>query len=179
MKKVAVSNNIEINPKILDLLTSISKKSYYYLEQILNEDNYNFINKHQFPNYSLLTEFFQKNQVTPKDLNKNVTHYFNLQNINTYYNDDDLKKNNQNIILDYIKSNSIPENEKKNIQQEFKNLLNFLPNTADELNIEKLINKEYYNIKSNLHLVSSSVKKIDNENLTYDVTTNSLNISNY
>jgi len=179
MKKVAVSNDIEINPKILDLLTSISKKSYYYLEQILNEDNYNFINKHQFPNYSLLKEFFPKNQVTPKDLNKNITHYFNLQNINEYYNYNDLKKNNQNIILDYIKSNSISENEKKHIQQEFKNLLNFSPNTANELNIEKLINKEYYNIKSNLHLVSSSVKKIDNETLTYDVTTNSLNISNY
>lgn len=179
MKKVAISHNIEINPKILDLLTSISKKSYYYLEQILNEDNYNFINKHQFPNYSLLKEFFPKNQVTPKDLNENITHYFNLQNINKYYNNDDLKKNNQNIILDYIKSNSISENEKKNIQQKFKNLLNFSPNAIDELNIEKLINKEYYNIKSNLHLVSSSVKKIDNENLTYDVTTNSLNISNY
>ena len=43
--------------KILDLLTKLSKKSYHYLEQILNEDNYNFINKHQFPNYLLLKEF--------------------------------------------------------------------------------------------------------------------------
>ena len=178
MKKVGISNDIHINKKILDLLTSISKKSYYYLEQILNEDNYNFINKHQFPNYSLLKEFFPNNIVTTKDLNKKITHYFNLQNINKYYTKNDLKKNNQQIISHYINSNSILEDEKITIKKQFNNLLNFSPNKIDELNIEKLINKEYYNIKSNLHLVSSSIKKY-NENLTYDATTNSLNISNY
>jgi hypothetical protein len=179
MKKVSISNNIQINPQILELLTSISKKSYYYLEQILNEDNYNFINKHQFPNYSILKEFFPNNQVTPNDLNNKITHYFNLQNINKYYTSNDLKKINKNIITDYINSDLIPDKEKEKVKNKFSNILKYSSNANYELNIEKLINKEYYNIKSNLHLMSSSIKKNDNLDLTYDVTTNSLNVSNY
>ena len=85
--------------------------------------NYNFINKHQFPNYSILKEFFPNNQVTPKDLNNKITHYFNLQNINKYHTSNDLKKINKNIITDYINSDLISDEEKKKVQNKFSNLL--------------------------------------------------------
>lgn len=179
MKKVSINNNIQINKKILDLLTAISKKSYYYLEQILNEENYNFINKHQFPNYSLLKEFFPNNQVNKNDLDKTITHYFNLQNINNFYTDKDIKECNKNIINEYINSNKLSPKEKNKIKDKFSNILNYKQNSNDILNIEKIINKEYYNIKSNLHLISTNIKDNDNIDLTYDATTNSLNISNY
>lgn len=179
MKKVSINNNIQINEKILDLLTKLSKKSYHYLEQILNEDNYNFINKHQFPNYLLLKEFFSDNIITPNDLNINITNYYNLININNYVNSNQLKYINKNIINEYLKSNKISKEDQANIKKKFSNIINYTSNPDDNLNIEKLINKEYYNIKSNFHLISSNINKTDNYDLTYDVTTNSLNISNY
>jgi hypothetical protein len=174
MKKVTLNNNIKVNSKILELLTAISKKSYYYLEQLLNEENYNEKKLHQFPNYSLLTEFFSENK--SKNLDINVTHYFNLNNINRYQTPLDIKKINKNIINEYINSESISKKEKELIQKKYSNLLNFI-SKSEEINVEQIINKEYYNIKSNFHLSSSNNQEI--ENVTYNATIGSLNLSNY
>lgn len=177
MKKTNLASNIEVNPKIIELLTKISKKSYKYLEEILNEENYYSQIKHQFPNYLILKEFFSKSESTKLDLNKNITNYFSLVNINTYYSINDIKANNKLILNSYINSNKISEDNKNKIKKEFSTILNYSSNFNDELNIEKVINNEYYNIKSNLHIMTSSLN--NDIDFTYDATTNSLNLSNY
>lgn len=177
MKKTNLASNIEVNPKIIELLTKISKKSYKYLEEILNEENYSSQTKHQFPNYLILKEFFSKSESTKLDLNKNITNYFSLVNINTYYSINDIKANNKLILNSYINSNKISEDNKNKIKKEFSTILNYSSNFNDELNIEKVINNEYYNIKSNLHIMTSSLN--NDIDFTYDATTNSLNLSNY
>lgn len=177
MKKTNLASNIEVNPKIIELLTKISKKSYKYLEEILNEENYSSQIKHQFPNYLILKEFFSKSESTKLDLNKNITNYFSLVNINTYYSINDIKANNKLILNSYINSNKISEDDKNKIKKEFSTILNYSSNFNDELNIEKVINNEYYNIKSNLHIMTSSLN--NDIDFTYDATTNSLNLSNY
>ena len=177
MKKTNLASNIEVNPKIIELLTKISKKSYKYLEEILNEENYSSQIKHQFPNYLILKEFFSKSESTKLDLNKNITNYFSLVNINTYYSINDIKANNKLILNSYINSNKISEDNKNKIKKEFSTILNYSSNFNDELNIEKVINNEYYNIKSNLHIMTSSLN--NDIDFTYDATTNSLNLSNY
>ena len=177
MKKTNLASNIEVNPKIIELLTKISKKSYKYLEEILNEENYSSQIKHQFPNYLILKEFFSKSESTKLDLNKHITNYFSLVNINTYYSINDIKANNKLILNSYINSNKISEDDKNKIKKEFSTILNYSSNFNDELNIEKVINNEYYNIKSNLHIMTSSLN--NDIDFTYDATTNSLNLSNY
>lgn len=178
MKKASINHNITVNPKILNLLTSLSKKAYYYLEQLLNEENYTSNKMHQFPNYLLIKEFFTDYKSTENDLDKNITHYFNLENITTYNTITKIKEKNKQIITNYLSSNKINEGDKKIIKDKFKNLLNIdnlLQN--NEIEIEKLINKEYYNIKSNMHIMSTNINK--DINMTYDVTTNSILLNDY
>ena len=67
--------------------------------------------------------------------------------------------------------------EKNKIKKQFSTLLNYSSNFNDELNVERVINNEYYNIKSNLHIMTSSLN--NDIDFTYDATTNSLNLSNY
>lgn len=178
MKKTSLNYNVNIDPRIIKLLTSISKKSYYYLEQLLNEDNYTSNKIHQFPNYLLLKEMFSEYIATQKSLDTKIDHYFNLININKYYSVKEISKINKNIILNYINSSKLSDDEKNKVKKRFNNIINFDTIYNNELEVERIINKEYYNIKSNVHIISSAVN--DNSlDYTYDVTTNSLNISNY
>jgi len=179
MKKLTINYNININSKIIDLLTNLSKKSYYYLEQLLNEENYTSNKNHQFPNYLLIKEFFKEFESTNKDLNKDITHYFNLNNITSYNSIKNIKEKNKLIISNYLTSNKINDTDKKKIKDKFQYLLNsehLIKN--DEIEIEKLINKEFYNIKSNMHILSTE-NNTEDINLTYDVTTNSILLSDY
>lgn len=178
MKKSSLNYNITINPKIINLLTVISKKSYYYLEQILNEDNYSSTKNHQFPNYLLLKEMFPEYVATQQSLDNNIIHYYNLVNINNYYSLKDISKINKNIILNYLNSSKLSESEKNKIKNRFDNIFNEDNIYNNELEVERIINKEYYNIKSNVHIISSAINN-NSLDYTYDVTTNSLNISNY
>lgn len=178
MKKSAINYNITINPKIINLLTVISKKSYHYLEQILNEDNYMSKKKHQFPNYLLLKEMFPEYIPNNKTINYTITNYFNLININKYYSLKEIYKMNKQIIVNYINSDKLSNNEKNKIKNRFNNIINFDESVNNELEVERVINKEYYNIKSNVHIISSAINN-NSLDYTYDVTTNSLNISNY
>ncbi len=171
LKKISINNN-SINPKIIELLTKISKKSYYYLEQMIDDNNYNSNNKFQFPNYLLLQEFFKDFIINDNNINNTINNFYDLKNINNYYNLNSMKDKLKETILNF-------NNEEKkipNIISRFNNILNF-NKTNNELFIEKIINNEYYKIKSNLHLITSSVNKsMDN---TFDVTTNSLVLSNF
>lgn len=177
MKKSSLNFNIDINPKIISLLTALSKKSYSYLEQILNEDNYMSEKKHQFPNYLLLNEIFHNFKSNDIKVNYTISHYYSINNINKYYSVNEIKKINKKILTNYINSSNIPNNEKTEIKKRFSSLLFNTNENLSELDVEKVINKEYYNIKSNIHVISSVINNpLD---LTYDVTTNSLNISNY
>jgi hypothetical protein len=170
MKKISINKNINIDNRILDLLSNISKKSYYYLEQIIDENNYNNLTKKfQFPNYLLLKEFFGDYIMNKNDCNKDIVNLYNLNNINKYINISNLKINLKNDL------NNIQLNQ--NIKNRFANLLNFNIEKNEELDIEKIINNEYYKIKSNLHIVTSSMDNL--VNTTFNATTNSISISNY
>ncbi len=179
LKKSSIIYKKNFNPKIIELLTKLSKKSYFYLEKILNEDNYSAKTTHQFPNYLLLNEFFSdfKSTTNNKKLDLNITHYFSIKNINRYYTINQIRTRNKKILNEYINHNDVTQDEINFVKKRFSKLLNFDSSNYTDLDVEKLINKEYYNIKSNVHILSSV--KDNNLDLTYDVTTNSLNISNY
>jgi hypothetical protein len=172
MKKISNQKNIKINDKIINLLTDISKKSYNYLEQIIDENNYNNSHKKfQFPNYLILVEFFQDFLLNKKNINNEIINIYSLNNINKYNNLTQIQQNIYNDLHKYI--NNI------NLKKKFNNILKYDQNNIinEELDIEKIINNEYYKIKSNLHIATSS---IDNSlNTTFDATTNSISISNY
>lgn len=174
MKKLMVNKNIKINDKIIDLLTNISKKSYEYLELILDENQYNLENKLSYPNYLILQEFFKEYITNKNTIKYPILSIYNLHNITKYNSIQNIKNSLYHEILNYKSNlNSICY---KRIKEIFQNLIN-IEDEKKELDIEKIINKEYYNIKSNLHMVTSSMNKsIDT---TYDVTTNSISISNY
>ncbi len=176
MKKMSINKNLDVNNKILNLLTNISKKSYYYLEQIIDENNYNIIEKNfQFPNYLLLQEFFSEYIIKKNDTKKEIINLFNLDNINKYQNLEMIKYRLKEDLNNFIKNESNKEI-KNDLINRFNNITTYDKNKVNELDIEKVINNEYYKIKSNLHIVTSSLNQ--SFDTTYDVTTNSISISN-
>lgn len=176
IKKISINKSIKVNDKIFNLLTNISKKSYYYLEHIIDENNYNLSEKNfQFPNYLLLKEFFSEYIVKKNDIKKEIVNLFNLDNINKYQNLEMIKYRLKEDLNNFIKKET--NTEIKNIlTNRFNNITTYDKNKVNELDIEKIINNEYYKIKSNLHIVTSSLNQ--SFDTTYDVTTNSISISN-
>jgi hypothetical protein len=176
IKKISINKSIKVNDKIFNLLTNISKKSYYYLEHIIDENNYNLSEKNfQFPNYLLLKEFFSEYIVKKHDIKKEIVNLFNLDNINKYQNLEMIKYRLKEDLNNFIKKET--NTEIKNIlTNRFNNITTYDKNKVNELDIEKIINNEYYKIKSNLHIVTSSLNQ--SFDTTYDVTTNSISISN-
>lgn len=172
LKKITINSKIIIDSKIMTLLNNISKKAYYYLEQIIDENNYDNENKNvQFPNYLIIEEFFKEFIMTKNKLNYNINNLFNLNNINSYNSLSNIRNILKSDIINYNNLNNI-----NNIINNFDNIIN-TKLINDELYIEKVINNEYYKIKGNLHAVTSSIdNNIDN---TFDATTNSINLSNY
>ena len=169
MKKISIKNKFNINDKIINLLTNISQKSYSYLENIIDENNYNNPNKvFQYPNYLILKEFFPEFVMTNKDFNKNINNIFNISNINIYTPFNKIKEILKSELIKYNNKNSIPDILKKNNNIFNKEQMN------NELMVEKIINNEYYKIKGNLHALSTSLT-----NTSFNVTTNSLILSNY
>lgn len=171
IKKVNTTNKIKIDDRIIQLLNKISKKSYYYLEQIIDENNYNNDNKIKFPNYLILQEFFSDFLLNEKKINYKINNLFNLNNITKYNSFTKIRNILKNDILNYDNFNTDSK-----IKEKFDEILNSKM-INNELYIEKIINNEYYKIKSNLHAVSTSLNpSIDT---TFDATTNSINLSNY
>ena len=176
MKKISINNNLKVNNNILNLLSNISKKSYYYLEQIINENNYNTNDKkYQFPNYLILKEFFSEYIVKKNDTKKEIVNLFNLDNINKYQSLGMIKYRLKEDLNNFIK-NELNDEVGVSLSNKFTNLISYDKNKINDLDIEKIINNEYYKIKSNLHVISSSLNQ--SFDTTYDVTTNSISISN-
>jgi hypothetical protein len=167
-KRISINNNVNVNDKILNLLSNISKKAYSFLEKILDELNYDPLAKLQFPNLIILNEFFSEFKLT--DTKEPIQDLYNLYNIDKF-------KTPDNIILDiqdYLKNlTNLNENESKSIQQDFNYILNY-KKKSEEIEISKIINKEYYNIKSNLNIMSSSA-----DDLSYNMSSNSFTLSDY
>lgn len=176
MKKISINNNLKVNNNILNLLSNISKKSYYYLEQIIDENNYNTNDKnYQFPNYLILKEFFSEYIVKKNDTKKEIVNLFNLDNINKYQSLGMIKYRLKEDLNNFIK-NELNDEVGVSLSNKFTNLISYDKNKVNDLDIEKIINNEYYKIKSNLHVISSSLNQ--SFDTTYDVTTNSISISN-
>ena len=176
MKKISINNNLKVNDNILNLLSNISKKSYYYLEQIIDENNYNINEtKYQFPNYLILKEFFSDFIVKKNDTKKEIVNLFNLDNINKYQSLEMIKYRLKEDLNNFIKNES-NKDIITTLTNRFSNITYYDKNKVNELDIEKIINNEYYKIKSNLHIVTSSLNQ--SFDTTYDVTTNSISISN-
>ena len=176
MKKISISNNLKVNNNILNLLSNISKKSYYYLEQLIDENNYNTNDKnYQFPNYLILKEFFSEYIVKKNDTKKEIVNLFNLDNINKYQSLGMIKYRLKEDLNNFIK-NELNDEVGVSLSNKFTNLISYDKNKVNDLDIEKIINNEYYKIKSNLHVISSSLNQ--SFDTTYDVTTNSISISN-
>ena len=161
LRKISIQKNINVNNKIIDLLNNISKKSYHYLEQIIIEENYDNSRTHKFPNYLLLEEFFKEHLVNTNEIdNINITDIFSIYDIDKYHNYKQIKLYLSKIINNIDNSN-ITENIKNKIIQFTKQLEK---NTESEkLDIEKIINNEYYKIKSNLLLTIDTISNSLNE----------------
>jgi hypothetical protein len=161
LRKISIQKNINVNNKIIDLLNNISKKSYHYLEQIIIEENYDNSRTHKFPNYLLLEEFFKDHLVNTNEINNiNITDIFSIYDIDKYHNYKQIKLHLSKIINNIDNSN-ITENIKNKIIQFTKQLEK---NTESEkLDIEKIINNEYYKIKSNLLLTIDTISNSLNE----------------
>ena len=162
LKRISIHNNANINPDIIELLNKISKKAYFYMEQIIIEENYQSNTKHEFPNLLLIEEFFTDNIIN-NTLKYNVDDIFGINNIKNYMTIKELKKN----IYDIIKNNL---NKSYNLDV-YNNLIK--DNKLEELEIEKIINNEYYKVKSNLLLATETVNTS-----SFVETTNSLSLSN-
>jgi len=171
IKKISINKNINVNEKIINLLNLISKKSYYYLEQIIIEDNYNINIQHKFPNYLLLEEFFIENNNLEITKNMNIIDIFSIYNIDNFYSLVDLKINLYDIIENNInKINGLSKKEQENLLK-FYSILK--KKYTDELDIEKIINNEYYKVKSNLLIATETINTS-----SYNETTNSLSFNN-
>ena len=171
IKKISIQKNINVNEKIINLLNLISKKSYYYLEQIIIEENYNSNIQHKFPNYLLLEEFFTENNNIEISKKMNIIDIFSIYNIDVFYPLKDLKIN----LYDTIENNI--DNIKDLSKKEKDNILKFYSilkkKYNEELDIEKIINNEYYKVKSNLLVATETINTS-----SYNETTNSLSFNN-
>lgn len=177
IKKASTINNINVNDKIINLLTDISKKAYSYLEKIIDENTYNTEINHTFPNYNIILEFFPNNKFDIKLKNKlnkntNIIDIFSINRIDNHYTINKMIKEINSNIKDNLENKDYDTKTKKEILNKLKNFINFKPANSD-LDIEQLINTEYYNIKSNLSLLTES---INTGNITYD---NTMSISNF
>lgn len=175
LKRFSIQKNININEQNILLLNNISKRAYNYLEQIIIQENYNSSKTHEFPNYLLLEEFFKDNLLVNNELkNKDIIDIFSTYNIQEFKNIKQMKFEiyktiNNNLNLD----NDIDDKIKKNIINYYK-LLD--KNTENEkLDIEKIVNNEYYKIKSNLLIASES---LSTKTSSLIETTNSLSFHN-
>lgn len=168
LKKIHIQKNININNKNLELLNNISKKSYHYMEQIIIEENYDLTREHEFPNYLLLEEFFNDNLMKNDKTNKNIVDIFSINDIDKFRTYKEIKLYLSNI----IKTNDLDID--ANLQKILNNYSYKLEKKTDneKLDIEKIINSEYYTIKSNLLIASQSLSSTLNE------TTNSLSLDN-
>jgi hypothetical protein len=178
INKYSSTNNITVNVEITNLLTNISKRAYQFLEKIIDEESYNNINELKFPNFVIIEEFFSSAKISEKELKNKfktsmISDIFNIDNIDQNYSITEIINElnttiNKEIIN--IENNKNKDEIKKLdiINKKLHNFINFSKKNED-LEIEQLINNEYYNIKTNLSLITSSNFNTDTSSSEFTV----------
>lgn len=160
INKFSIQNDIEVNPEITTLLDNLAKRSYSFLEKVIDESAY--INKTnlKFPNLELLLEFFPSFKydslltIKKKVKSIDITDIFTIDNIDSYLTVDEMLNEINENLSDNINLNKNNSNI-DTILKKIKNFTSYEKNN-DDLEIEQLINKEYYNVKNNLSFVTTS-----------------------
>ena len=159
INKYSIQNDITVNAEIIKLLDDISKKAYAYLEKIIDEESYINSESLSFPNLDILLELFSSFKINTDKAIKTkikdhvVTDIFNIDNIDSYININDMtneiKTNiSENLKLNYTKKTLDIINEKIKTFLSYKHLNN-------DLEVEQLINNEFYKIKNNLSFITT------------------------
>lgn len=181
INKYSSTNNITVNVEIINLLTNISKKSYQYLEKIIDDESYNNVNELKFPNFSIIEEFFSSVKINEKELKAKlktsvISDIFNIDNIDQNYSITEIIKEINDSI--YKESDNIENNQNKKeikkldiITKKLHDFINYSKKNED-IEIEQLINNEYYNIKTNLSLITSN-------NFSTDTSSNEFTINDF
>lgn len=181
INKYSSTNNITVNVEITNLLTNISKRAYQFLEKIIDEESYNNIDDLKFPNFIIIEEFFSSAKITEKELKNKlktslISDIFNVDNIDQNYSIteiiNELNTTINKEIINIENGKNIEEIKKIDIiNKKLYNFINFSKKNED-IEIEQLINNEYYNIKTNLSLITSS-------NFNTDTTSSEFTVNDY
>ena len=181
INKFSSANNITVNTEIINLLTNISKRSYQFLEKIIDEESYVNVDDLKFPNFILIEEFFSSAKINEKDLKNKlktsvISDVFNIDNIDQHYSITKIIKEINDSI--YKESDTIENNKNKeeiqkldNITKKLHDFINYSKKNED-IEIEQLINNEYWNIKTNLSLITSN-------NFSTDTSSNEFSINDF
>jgi hypothetical protein len=162
INKFSIQNDIKVNPEIINLLDNIAKKSYFYLEKVIDESAYLNKDDLKFPNLELLLEFFPSfkydciNSIKKTVKDTNIVDIFTIDNIENEISLDEMVHELNESIVDNINLNKLKNNTSIDILLKKINKFIKYENINDDLEIEQLINKEYYNVKNNLSFVTSS-----------------------
>jgi len=160
INKFSIQNDITVNPEIIKLLDNISKKAYSYLEKIIDEESYINSESLRFPNLEILLEYFSSFKI---DSAKNIKNKINKHLITDIFSVDNIESHsNINEIINEINLN-LSENLKLHastktldiINDKIKSFLSY-KHENDDLEIEYLINKEYYKVKNNLSFITTN-----------------------
>lgn len=130
------ANNINVNKDIVNFLTKISKKSYSLLYRAIDDEKINLN-----PNYELLLEFFGDFKINHNLDGKVVSDIFTIDKMN-------VKKNIMDELIDNIPLNSLNAKLKTKLKKKELN---------EDLEIEGIVNKEYYESRKTLASTKISV----------------------
>lgn len=160
INKYSTQNDITVNPEIIKLLDDISKKAYSYLEKIIDEESYINIESLIFPNLEILIELFSSfkydsTNSIKKKINKHlIIDIFSTDNIDLHLNaNETIKEINLN-----LSENLNSHASKKTldiINNKLKTFISYT-HTNEDIEVEHLINKEYYKVKNNLSFITTN-----------------------
>lgn len=160
INKYSTQNDITVNPEIIKLLDDISKKAYSYLEKIIDEESYINIESLIFPNLEILIELFSSfkydsTNSIKKKINKHlIIDIFSTDNIDLHLNaNETIKEINLN-----LSENLNLHASKKTLDIINNKLKTFISYTHinEDIEVEHLINKEYYKVKNNLSFITTN-----------------------
>lgn len=160
INKYSTQNDITVNPEIIKLLDDISKKAYSYLEKIIDEESYINIESLLFPNLEILIELFSSfkydsTNSIKKKINKHlIIDIFSTDNIDFHLNaNETIKEINLN-----LHENLNLHASKKTLDIINNKLKTFISYTHinEDIEVEHLINKEYYKVKNNLSFITTN-----------------------
>lgn len=157
LKKINIHKDIKLNEKNIELLNNISKRAYFFLEQIIIQENYDSSVNHDYPNYLIMTEFFKENLIKTSGERKNkIIDIFSINDIDKFKNIKQMQFYISELLNKNINKDNTATNELKN---KIKTITKILERDThnEKLDIEKIINNEYYTIKSNLLLANENI----------------------